>query len=700
MKRNISGRIEVLESRQMLSVTPELLLDLNPGSTDSEPYFLGKNDDVLFFSAKDDLHGTELWKTDGTPDGTSMILDINGSSYGSVSSHGDAAILDGVIYFAGNNGQFNNGSELWRSDGTAAGTWMVKDVAPGTDSSIPRDLITVGDLVFFKATTNVGKELWVTDGTTAGTKLVKDIYPVESNGPENFFAFLGQLFFTADDGIHGEELWVSDGTTAGTNMVKDINVGDDAYPTGFFIFDDRLFFKARSASYHEYWSTDGTEEGTQFHFARESYFTPFVYKDHFYFMGYDSVRKKELWKSDGTGGGTALLKDLDPIYGGSPRDFFIFDDLLYFIAADGTRRDYEHGFEIWKTDGTAEGTQMVKDINPGKAGSDVTFVTPFLDTFYFVAKSPTTGFWMSDGSAGGTTEFSGPVQPSSIFWKSGFVELNDRLLFVGQTPSTGHEIFSIGPSFNGTSGDDVFNVRMRPDRIDVDVNGVRYTVENEDNLDVLFDGGFGNDLIRVTGTNRHESAVLRPGRFEFSSGSLNLMGDRFDTININGAGGNNVLRVIGSNFDDTVIIRPGSSILRSQSRIGRGFGFQDVFADGKGGNDFVRFIDSKSNDDFFGQQESFRMTGQEFDHRATGFERTVVLSNQGGRDRAFLTDSDSKNDTFYGRQSLGRLTNNQSSIVTRGFDVIEATASGGFDVWNVLAINYLARREGKWDKIV
>ena len=69
-----------------------------------------------------------------------------------------------------------------------------------------------------------GAELWTSDGTRAGTVLVKDINPVaRDSDPYSLTGVGGRLFFAADDGTHGAELWTSDGTRAGTVLVKDIN---------------------------------------------------------------------------------------------------------------------------------------------------------------------------------------------------------------------------------------------------------------------------------------------------------------------------------------------------------------------------------------------------------------------------------------------------------------------------------------------
>ena len=84
--------------------------------------------------------------------------------------------VNGTLFFTADDGV--NGCELWKSDGTAAGTVLVKDIRPGSCSSCPRNLTNVNGTLFFAADDGSdGRELWKSDGTAAGTVLVKDICP-------------------------------------------------------------------------------------------------------------------------------------------------------------------------------------------------------------------------------------------------------------------------------------------------------------------------------------------------------------------------------------------------------------------------------------------------------------------------------------------------------------------------------------------
>src|SRR5258706_536751 len=111
--------------------------------------------------------------------------------------------VGGLVLFSAKDGA--SGAELWRSDGTTPGSFLLKDIVPGPASSNPSSLTKVGDTVFMTVTTPAGPELWKTDGSQAGTLFVKAVANVQGMTDVN-----GVLFFTADDPLTGHELWRSD----------------------------------------------------------------------------------------------------------------------------------------------------------------------------------------------------------------------------------------------------------------------------------------------------------------------------------------------------------------------------------------------------------------------------------------------------------------------------------------------------------
>ncbi len=108
-----------------------------------------------------------------------------------------------------------NGTELWKSDGTSPGTTLVSDINPGSATSDPKELTNVDGTLFLVANDGAaGHELWQSDGTGPGTSLVSDINPGSAtSNPLNLTAIAGTLFLAANDGVHGAELWKAEVAT-------------------------------------------------------------------------------------------------------------------------------------------------------------------------------------------------------------------------------------------------------------------------------------------------------------------------------------------------------------------------------------------------------------------------------------------------------------------------------------------------------
>ena len=102
----------------------------------------------------------------------------------------------------------SSGRELWKTDGTAAGTVRVADIIPGQDGSWPSHLTSVGSTLFFFADDGTsGRELWRSDGTVDGTVLVADINPEGSSNPLDLTVVGETLFFSATTSAGDRELW-------------------------------------------------------------------------------------------------------------------------------------------------------------------------------------------------------------------------------------------------------------------------------------------------------------------------------------------------------------------------------------------------------------------------------------------------------------------------------------------------------------
>jgi hypothetical protein len=297
---------------------------------------------------------------------------------------------------------------------------LVKDINR-SGSSFPTELTVVGNTVFFAADDGIhGVELWKSDGTTAGTKMVKDIRPygAASSGPSDLINFNGTLLFTAYDGRHGRQLWKSDGTKAGTVMVSaNIAAANSAcLRTSAMGFDpyippinagDKIFYFVSGGGCVTNWQlyvTDGTAAGSHqvngvdlFDFDEES-LDGAALAGKLYFIG-----EGGMWVSDGTESGTHLMD-------GAPTDVGInflpaHGQNLYFMTSNW--EGWPVQAQLWKTDGTAQGTKLLStsaQLRPENTQA-VYMAKRLYSTNYYYDQVKYDDFgqlWKTDGTVAGT----------------------------------------------------------------------------------------------------------------------------------------------------------------------------------------------------------------------------------------------------------------------------------------------------------
>jgi ELWxxDGT repeat protein len=496
---------------------PVIQSDVFSGATSSNPNFLTSYQGRVIFAATS-KKGTELFITNPIGFGATLVKDINttstSSSYAGTSSVRITPVGPGVIFDAYEN---VHGDELYRSDGTDSGTRLINDILPGEFSSYPFLFSSKKNKAYFVANStdssfsiygtngtksNLEKlipdyssynyglvdyqvsskgfifyvlfnfidgtyELWRSDGTAGGNiKLSSAVYSSDFLNVTNDLAF-----FAAGDAAHGYELWESDGSIAGTKMVKDINPGaGSSEPGGLFVYKNEVYFGAFDGVNHAFWKSDGTKAGTVelknidpwwgFDVIQtKSFFC--ISNDTLYFsaINYSNGKGTELWKTDGTAKGTQVIKDInrpDDSIAVGPVDLTDVNGIVFFSADDGI-----HGRELWKTDGTAAGTKLVKDITPGPDGSALYSLVSYAGRLFFINNGV---LWSSDGTANGT----GPVNNAFI---QGVDAANitvgkDQLFIGGYTQKYGTELYAGTVTETGNfavtqvSGDDAVQTNM------------------------------------------------------------------------------------------------------------------------------------------------------------------------------------------------------------------------------------------------
>ncbi|MEM9887752.1 MAG: ELWxxDGT repeat protein [Bacteroidota bacterium] len=459
--------------------------------------------DMLFFSMNHPDYGEELWRSDGTNEGTVLVKDIEPDGSSKVSSFCE---YKESLYFQAYTKEY--GYEFWKTDGTKENTLLVADINPGTNSSSPRQITAVGDLLFFTASDGrTGYEPWVSDGTASGTKLLKDINMTHNSSPNGFVAYNNNAYFSAYHPNHGTELWRSDGTPSGTYLVKDIDgTNKSAVPSFYYknriVHNGLLYFKAGDfdGKAGRLWQTDGTSSGTRlvvdslfdlnyslemnrlgddmllalasssagdelWRFSpNQNQFTALTHlnqsrtfsadivysltanKGKLFFFADHEYYGKELWILDTLSNHAQLLRDLSP---GPSSSYFVHlareriltleNGYVFFLANPNSS-----GAALWRSDGTSEGTIYLKSTS----ATAYALFDKFDEAIYFPSKTPDgkDGLWKTNGEVGSPEllkAFSGKIALSSA-------ASSDRLFFTADDGIHGLELWMTDGTSQGT----------------------------------------------------------------------------------------------------------------------------------------------------------------------------------------------------------------------------------------------------------
>ncbi|HMY24872.1 MAG TPA: hypothetical protein PLJ59_00925 [Solirubrobacterales bacterium] len=362
----------------------QMAKDINPApGVGSNPRDLVTYQGEVYFSADDGASGRELWKSDGTEAGTVLLKDIQPGTDPSLP--GRPVEAGGKLFFAANEGPGPTfrGNELWVTDGTGPGTVMVRDIeADGClGGSSPRELTEVGGLLYFVANfsspgcsdSSLG-ELWKSDGTEAGTERVSDLNgPGDASDPfiTSITALNGLAVFAADLPATGQELFASDGTDFGTNLVMDIKPGSgNGVMSRLAAFNGWVYFQGNDSTNRELWRSNVTSTTELFKDvdpagqSQPDGFT--VANGALWFDAFVTGLSDEPWVSDGTPGGTNLVKDINTSGNSYPEDFTGLGDRTFFLASDTSSTPFTMtNKQLWQSDGTAAGTFARSSIAPG-----------------------------------------------------------------------------------------------------------------------------------------------------------------------------------------------------------------------------------------------------------------------------------------------------------------------------------------------
>ena len=195
----------------------------------------------------------------------------------------------------------------------------------------------------------------------------------EGSNPSHLTQLDSRVFFTANDGVHGQELWVSDGSNQGTRLVKDISPTGSANPYKLTAAAGQLFFVVSAGNSEQLWVTNGTETGTTmvYSFSRPAAEEPAIVDlapvaSGVIVMGYTAEFGIEPWFSNGSNAGTALIRDINPGKAGSEikvntccsyyfaTEFTVMGNSIAFMAKTGNA-----GNQIWLSDGTTQNTHQI-----------------------------------------------------------------------------------------------------------------------------------------------------------------------------------------------------------------------------------------------------------------------------------------------------------------------------------------------------
>ncbi|MEM9986276.1 MAG: hypothetical protein AAF804_14380 [Bacteroidota bacterium] len=371
--------------------------------------FFQRETDIIHFGGKAYFGGCNptfgadscgsLYVTDGTVAGTQFFFDLDTVEL----SLGieDIVAGDSLFFFSGYT--LDEGHELWRSNGTVAGTYRLTDLAPGSEDGYQGELAVIDDIAYFAGFTPAhGVEAWRSDGTVAGTFMIEDLNEGMASGlPSGFTASVGYVYYGALGTNSGFEVRRTDSTGRPSDLIGNFGTTASSKPRDFVDSDGTLYYVSDGAGTagFELFVYNHVGNPVALDFPDGDIFPRALmpFGDGKVVFNAEKDFGREMWISDGTLAGTQMIIDLYPgpkdgVFGtGAPGEsFYVWNDsLVYFAGADSVHALDEFVFELFVTNGTAAGTQLVGDLVPGAGGANPGNFFEFGGRLYFAATHPT-----------------------------------------------------------------------------------------------------------------------------------------------------------------------------------------------------------------------------------------------------------------------------------------------------------------------
>jgi ELWxxDGT repeat protein len=454
----------------------------------------------------------ELWRSDGTTAGTSMVTTVTANATQNELAYPVFEKVGNKVVYIADDGV--NGPQLWSSDGTLANTVrLTSATAPPTAFQVASPLSVIGGIAYFAISdgaSSTTSSVWRTDGTVAGTQRVGGlpsidvgevgatriagdantiyfgIYPtlgapasvyrylpasntsnlakagLQLTGTDEFAFNNGLLFFSVNDPTIGDEPWVSNGTAAGTRLIEDINpqlADNGSSPDSFVNFGGRLAFAADDgAAGRELWISDGTAGGTTLladinpGAASSDPNHLFTANGALYFFATDASGSSKFMRLAGVGASVQVLATLSPqatnVSSYCGSDGAVAIGAKIYFAAN----DGQSGLELWTSDGTVQGTHRVADIAAGPADAYPCYLTALNGRVYFSAIGPQGNeLWSSDGTSAGTVQVADIAPGIASSNPYDLMVLNGELYFAADDVLHGIELWKSDGSAAGTA---------------------------------------------------------------------------------------------------------------------------------------------------------------------------------------------------------------------------------------------------------